>query len=159
MAKAKTYKYDLPALLKSIPYKNEKYYSNLSEEEQKAVSPLIAMRSLTGTTSAKQVFYINELVNPFVFNIGKHKELLIDLMTLCTFNAGSFRKNGKPLLKKLSNAPVSQSVIMEYFGYNSIKATDAIDLISKDDIISIAEEMGKDDKILKSIKKELKARK
>lgn len=158
MTKAKTYKFDLSALLKSIEYKDVDYYSNLSDEEKKSISPLVIMRAMTATTNAQKIYYINELVNPFVFSLRKHEKLLMKLMTLCSVGEGKFRKNSKPLTKKTSSTPKSVEVIKQYFGYNTIRSIESLVLIPDDVIIKIAEELGRTNGEIKEIKKELKKR-
>ena len=159
MAKPKQYKLDLfNTVLPNLSRKNEKFYTSLTEEETKEISPLILMRWLSGTNNARQVYFLNELVNPFVFTLPKHKELLVDLMTLCTSGHEQRYKFNKALSKKSSSTPKCVAIIMEIFNYNTVDALEVLPLISNDDILSFAEQLGRQPQEITAIKKELKSR-
>lgn len=158
MAKAKQYKLDLFGFLSNVSRKNEKFYKTLSEEEIKEVSPLIMMRWLSGTNDARQIYFLNELVNPFVFTLGKHKELLVGLMTLCSSGRDQRYKFPKAKSKKTSKTPKAVEVIKEFFSYNTIDALEVLSMISNDDILSFAEQLGRQPPEITAIKKELKTR-
>lgn len=155
---AKEYKLDLFNFLNNISRKNEKFYRTLSEEEIKEISPLIIMRWLSGTKDARQIYFLNELVNPFVFTLGNHKELLVDLMTLCTSGRQQRYNFNKAKTKKTTKAPKTVEVIKEYFQYNMIDALEVMPMLSNDDIISFAEQLGRQPPEITAIKKELKTR-
>lgn len=155
---AKQYKLDLFNFLNNISQKNEKFYKTLSDEEIKEISPLIMMRWLSGTKDARQIFFLNELVNPFVFNLSKHKELLIDLMTLCTTGRSQRYQFNKIKNKRTTRMPKVTVTIKEYFGYNTADALNVIPILSNEDILSFAEDLGKQKPEITIIKRELKTR-
>lgn len=150
------HKLNIFSVLGNINKKNTSFYSKLSDEEQKSLQPLVLMRWLTGTSDLRQIYFINELVNPFVFPLNKHKKLLVNLLSVCT--SGKFQKYKwiKKHSKKQSNYPVSVSVIKEYFNYSTKDAIECLPLLSKDAILSYAIELGKQKEDIKSIEKELK---
>jgi len=155
---AKEYKLDLFTYLNNLSRKNSKFYNSLSDDEKKEISPLIIMRWLSGTSDARQVFFLNELVNPFVFTLGKHKELLNQLMSLCT-SGKQYKYNFiKAKSKKTTSTPKSVEVIKEYFHYSTLEAMEALLLISNEDVLSFAEQLGKQPPEIATIKKELKTR-
>ena len=160
MAKPKQYKLDLfKTVLPNLSRKNEKFYKSLSEEEAKDISPYILMRWMSGTNDARQVYFLNELVNPFVFNLNKqHKELLVDLITLCASGREQRYKFNKTISKKTSSTPKCVEVVKEIFSYNTIDALETLPLISNDDILSFAEQLGRQPPEITVIKKELKSR-
>jgi hypothetical protein len=160
MAKPKQYKLDLfNTVLPNLSRKNEKFYKSLSEEEAKDIEPYILMRWMSGTNDARQVYFLNELVNPFVFNLNKkHKELLVDLITLCASGREQRYKFNKTISKKTSSTPKTIEVIKEIFSYNTIDALEVLPLISNDDILSFAEQLGRQAPEITVIKKELKSR-
>lgn len=156
---AKQYKLDLfKDVLPNLSRKNEKYYKTLTEEQAKEISPVVLMRWLSGTGDARQVYFLNELVNPFVFNLGKHKELLVDLLTLCTSGREQRYKFNKVKSKKTSKTPKSVEVIKDFFSYNTIDALEVMPMISNEDILSFAEQLGRQPPEISAIKKELKSR-
>lgn len=157
--KTPTRKLDLfKVVLPNISRKNSKFYGNLSEEEKKEFSPLVVMKFLSGTTNARQVFFLNELVNTFVFTLGKHKELLAHLMTICT--TGSCPRYTFPKAKgnKSPTMPNTIKVIMEYFKYSTKDAKSALVIITNAELLSLAEQLGRQPKEISEIKKELKKR-
>jgi len=155
---AKQYKLDLFNFLSNVSRKNEKFYKTLSEEEIKEISPLITMRWLSGTNDARQIYFLNELVNPFVFTLSKHKELLVDLMTLCGSGHDQRYKFIKAKSKKTSKTPKVVEVIKNFFDYNTVDAMEVLPMISNDDILSFAEQLGRQPPEIAAIKKELKTR-
>jgi len=156
---AKEYKLDLfKEVLPNISRKNEKYYKSLTEEQTKEITPLVLMRWLSGTNDARQIFMLNELVNPFVFTLGKHKELLVDLMTISTSGKSCRYKFNKVKSKKNTTTPKTTEVVKQYFNYNTVDALEILPILSDDDILSFAEELGTQPTEITAIKKELKAR-
>lgn len=158
MSEPKKHKLDIFQVLGRISSKDRGFYKNLNEEEQKVLQPLVVMRWMTGTRSAQQIYFLNELVNPFVFNMAKHKELLVDLMTICSPGKPQKYFWNKALSKKTSSMPKTVSIIREIFGYNTTQAMDVVSLLDDDTIISYAEQLGWQPDEIKVVAKELKAR-
>ena len=152
------YKLNIFDVLGKLSKNNSAFYDNLSEEEQKALQPLVVMRWLSGTSSMRQVFFLNELVNHLVFEFTDHKKLLVQLMSLCT--DGNFTKYQwkKMSAKNSSVMKVSIGVIQEYFKYTKLQAKDALTLLTDNDIIDYADQLGRQPDEIKIIKKELKTR-
>lgn len=147
-------KLDIFRVLKALDEKDVQFYQTLTDKQIKELQPFLVARWLTGTYNKRQVFLINELVNPFLFSLYKHKGLLWNLMTICT--------SGKPqryvwnkTLSKSSTFPNIVKIIQQYFGYSSRDAEKSIKLLSPDDIILIAEEMGWQDEDINKARKEL----
>ncbi len=153
---AKERKLDLFGFLDEISRKNTEYYGALDEDTQKEVAPFVIMRWLTGSTDARQIYFLNELVNPFVFALGKHKELLVHLMTMCSPGTNRRYKFIKVKTKKKSSKSVD--VVKRIFGYNTLDAMDAMKILKNDEILSFAEQLGLQKPELAVIKRELKTR-
>ncbi len=156
---AKQYKLDLFKLLNNVTQKNSKYYDSLPEEEVKEVAPVVMMRWLTGSNNPYQIYMLNELVNPFVFPLQKHKKLLVYLMTLCSGGAATRHKYIKAKGKNVTNTPKVVGVIKEYFDYSTKDSIEVLSLISNDDVISFAGELGRQKPEMTIIRKELRTRK
>ena len=158
MVSQRKHKLDIFKVLGRISSKDREFYGKLSEEEQKAIAPLVVMRWLSGTRSAQQIYFLNELVNPFVFSMHSHKDLLIKLMTIC--GPGRTQKYfwNKAQTKRTTSTPHIVGVIRDYFGYSSIEAMESLSLLDDDTILWYADELGRQPDEIKLIKKELKSR-
>ncbi|TFH09872.1 MAG: hypothetical protein E4H14_03645 [Candidatus Thorarchaeota archaeon] len=149
-------KLDIFRVLKQADLKNADFFEKLTEEEQKAFQPFLIQRWMSGTYSPRQIVFLNELVNPFAFSLANHKQLLWQLMTICT--------GGKPqryvwnkLPGKLSTAkPVSVSVIQQYLQCSERHAHEALNCLTGNDILNIAEKLGMQTEELAKIRKEHK---
>lgn len=154
---ATTRKLDIFAVLDALNAKNTTFYEKLTEEEVKAFVPLVVMRWMSGTPSAVQVYLINELLNPFVFALGNHKQLLWNLLIVC--NSGiKQRYVWNPLpSKKTTNAPNAVRLIKEYHSYNTEDAVNVLPLLTRSNLIEMAEELGWQADEIAKIKKEVKS--
>jgi hypothetical protein len=149
---------DLFSLLSRISTKKTDYYELLEDHEKKEFQPFVIMRWLTGTSDARQVFFMNELVNRFAFNLASHKSLLYKLMCVATSGKGQRYKWMKPASRKGASLTVCLQVIKQYYGYNTRQASDALMLLSNDALLGYAEELGMQKDDLSKLKKELKTR-
>ena len=147
------HKLDIFAVLAALDRKDVEFFTNLTPDEQKSIQPFVLMRWLTGTYNKRQVFLINEIVNPYVFNMNNDKELLWKLLTICTTGKPQRYVWNKPGLKG-SNNPTATKVVQQYFGYNSVDAAKSVKLLAHDDIVMMAEELGWQDEELNKLKKE-----
>ena len=154
----KTYKLDIFNVLNKISTKDRNFYSSLSDEEQKSIAPFVIMRWLSGTRDIRQIVFLNELVNPFVFEMSHHKSLIMDLLTISSSGKSQRYSWNKTHTRKSSKTPVSASVLREYYGYSSIQAEEALPLLTLLDVISLAEQLGRQSEDITVIKKELKDR-
>lgn len=143
---------DIFRVLKAADTKDTTFYSALEDEEKKQLQPFLVMRWLTGTYSKQQVFMINEVLNPYVFSLYQHKELLWKLSTICT-SGKSQRYVWNKIETKNVEHPISVMIIQEFMGYNSKDAVNVLKLLDPNDIVEMAEELGwQDDEINKSRK-------
>lgn len=152
------HKLNIFQVLEHISRKDIGYYKNLTDEEQKALMPLVVARWLSGTSSARQVYFINELVNPHLFTLHQHKELLYYLMTICAPGQKQRYFWNKTVSNKSTSTPITLSVVRQYFKYSTREALDVLPLLSNDDILQYADDLGRQTDELKQLKKELKSR-
>ena len=151
-----TYKLDIFATLDQINHKRPFFYENLTEEERKGFLPVVVMRWLSGTSSPLQVILLNEVVNPFVFSLVNHKDLLYKLMTVCAVKPQRYRwlkAGGRKHPHKHSI-----EVIKRHYQYSTQQASDVFSLLSNEDIVGFAEQQGLQKEDLTKIKTELKDR-
>lgn len=129
----------------------------MSEEEQKEFAPLVFQRWLSGSKNAGQISFLNEVVNPFVFDLSKHKELLYMLMTVCT--DGSFKKYTwqKAKGRAVPSMPTALDVVERMNPYlTRSQALDTLKLFSETDVLEMALELGCDKNETSKIKAEFK---
>lgn len=149
---------DIFGFLSKVNNKDRTCYSSLPEEERKTLAPLVIQRWLTGTSDAQQIYLLNEIVNPLIFDLNKHPDLLFQLMVACS--SGTRRRYAwkKAKSKKTTSMPTTVHVVSELFGYSKAEALEVIPILSDNDILDIANEVGTQPDELKKLKKELKGR-
>lgn len=145
---------EIKELIQQIKNKNYSYYNSLDDTQKKSISMYMVQIWLSRTCSKEQIIRYNSLLNPFVFNLSKHPQLLYFLSCVISKSERIYN-TWVPILKKESVNKVLL-LIQNNFGYNASKAMDAIKILSDDDIISIAEENGLQKDEITAIKKELK---
>lgn len=152
---AKEFALDIFHLLGQIDKKDTLFYSKLTDEQRKAYSPLVSMRWMSGTSDERQIIYLNELVNRFVFNMGDHKELLFKLQ--CAASSGTPRRYNW-MAAKTSGGKKNKGldIVMQYYDYGVREAKAAMQLLGNEDILLMAEELGFQKEELAKLKKELK---
>lgn len=152
-------KLDIFRVLKQADIKDTSFYTSLTQEEEKEFQPFLVTRWLSGTPSARQVFFINALVNPFVFvsHIQRnHKGLLWLLMTLVTSGKPQRYFWNKLPGKANTSKPVSTKLVAQAFCYSQNEAVDAIECLSGNDVLDLAEETGLQAEETAKIRKEYK---
>jgi hypothetical protein len=147
-------KLDIFRVLNALNNKDVEFFNNLTEGEQKAFQPFLVMRWMSGTLDARQVYFINELVNPYAFSLASHKALIWDLLIVCNSGKSQRYTWNKLPASATSSQPVSARVVSQYFKYSIKDANDALKSLSKHDILDIAEDLGFQPDELAKIKKE-----
>jgi hypothetical protein len=144
---------DLFTFLAKISVGDHKYVSAISDEDKKSLPPLVVMRWLTGTTDEKQIRYLNHFVNPMVFNLSGHSDLLYKMMmSSCT---GSSRKySWIKRNKKTERSPMAIEVIKAYHSCSTREARSYLPLMTKDNLREMSEALGYDNDQLKKLAKE-----
>jgi hypothetical protein len=150
------HKLDIFRVLKQADLKNAEFYEKLTEEEQKAFQPFLATRWLSGTYSARQVFFLNEIVNQLTFSLAPHKNLLWKLLTICTSGKPQRYVWNKLPSKVAVSRPVSTKMVADYYGYSKRDAQDALECLSGNDVLDIAESLGVQAEDLSKVRKEYK---
>jgi len=149
----KTYKFDIFDILKRISLKSRSF----SEEEEKAMQPIVIMRWLSGTKSERQIYLLNQTVNKYIFDFYHHKQLLINLMSIST--NGKYQKYN--WLKRTKEAPKTKhmiTVVSEYYNYSSRRCSEVLPILDDDTFIELANDLGKTKEFIRDLKKELKTR-
>jgi len=149
---------DIFYLLSEIDKKNYSLWENFTEEQKKAFSPLVVMRWMGGMLDPVQLIFLNEIVNPVVFNLGSdHKEFLLKLLTVCS-NGKSKRYswiNYKVTSGK--NKKLAIGLISEHYRIPLREAEDSLKLFTSEEILELAEQHGFQKDELAALKKESKS--
>ena len=150
-----THKLDIFDVLRKISNSNMEYWNSLEEEQQKAFASVVILRWLSSNNKF-EIFMLNSLVNRYVFDLGKHKELLYNLMTICTIPNSRYswiKRQAKDV-----KFPKSTKAVSEYLGYSIKETKNAIVLYNNEEILEICKELGYQKKDITDIKRELKVR-
>jgi len=150
-------KLDIFRVLNAANAKDSKFYNELAADEQKAFQPLIVARWMSGTSNAGQIYFLNEFVNPYTFSLYKHPELLWKLTTVASAGKKQRYLWNKAPNKRETGRPNAVRCVAEYFGYSSSHAADAMNILTRTQIIEMAELMGWQQEEIAKIRRELKA--
>lgn len=152
-------KLDIFRVLDAVNAKDVALFEKLTEDEAKAFVPFVVTRWMSGTSNAGQVYLINEFLNPYVFSLGSHKQLLWYLMTIC--NVGKKQRYAwNPLPgKKNTSKPTATRVIKEYYNYSTTDAVEVLPMLTREDLLSMAEDLGWQPDEVSKLKKEVKSNK
>lgn len=153
----KAYSLDIFTLLEQINNKDYFFYEELTDEERKGFVPLLTMRWLSGTDEPAQIVLLNEVVNPYVFSLHNHRNLLYKLLTICAVKPQKYKwiKNQSKNSNKLKHVV---ALLCKHYNYSSRRVLEIINFLSNEQILQIAEQHGLQQNEIQEIKKELKYR-
>jgi hypothetical protein len=158
----KAFKLDIFSILSRLNKSELDLWNTLSEEEQKGFSAYVITRWMSGTKDAYQLTIIDEFVNNHLFNLGTkdgfkidHTELFCKLLACCGLN-DSRRFVWKPESKKSGKmSSMALDIVKEYYDFSEREAKQSLPLLSSEDVIQLAEELGYQVDEIKKLKKEL----
>lgn len=145
---------DIFRVLDALNRRDIEFYSKLTEEEQKAFQPFLVMRWMSGTSDARQVYFINHFANPYVFALPNHKELLWYLLVVASSGRSQRYVWNKLPARASSPKPLSAKVVAQVFKYSMNDASEAVHVLSKNDILDMATDLGMQSDEISKIKKE-----
>jgi hypothetical protein len=149
-------KLDVFRVLKAADAKNASFFGTLTEDEKKELQPFLVMRWMSGSGNAAQVYLINEFVNPYAFSLTNHKELLWQLLTVANVGKNQRYVWNKLPGKQSSSRPTAVKVVAQYYGYNTKEAQKVLDVLTREDVVELAEELGFQPDDITKLKRELK---
>lgn len=148
-------KLDIFTVLGNITKGNVDYIDSLSDEEVKAFQAYVVQLWLKGANNyhAERMVLMNEVSNPYVFSLGRHPKLIYKLFCVAHgFNDGARftfnRKRGKTANRSLS-------VVMNAYDYTQQKAQEALSILTNDDLLALAKDLGYDQKEMRELEKEI----
>ena len=146
-------KFDLFSFLDKLNHRDFNAYTELSAEDKKAVSPLVVMRWLSGTSDPAQLLMLNEYVNKYVFNLGTEKELLFKLMAACC--SGGVRRVSWIKGPSAPKNTLSADVVRKTYECSTREAVSYLEVLTELDIMNMAEDLGWSKEELKKLKLEI----
>ena len=146
--------FDLFEGLSKLSSRDLQWYDTLSPEDQKAASPFVMARWMTGTSDQAQLIRINTFVNPYGFSLGQEKPLLFKLLAAsATGKSKRYQWLKSPGAK--SATKLKLEVIKQFYEVSTREATTYASDIAAADIMEMAEELGWEQDEMKKLKKEV----
>lgn len=144
----------LKDIMAAIDKKDRGFYNRLNDEQKKAFSAWMMMRycsSVQGRDAANYIFMTNELVNYQFMEVSKHPELQWLLLSACGTGKIQFHPYLKPPNARKKKNKVFEFVYSIFPHMKSEDINNFIDLNTKEDLKTLAEQHGHDDKTIKEI--------
>lgn len=145
-------------ILVRIDVKDQSFYDDLPESVQKAEHPLVLMKWMAGSNDAMKVVLLNEIVNPYVFNLHKHKPLVMKLLTACASGKRTRYKWTKLKKAGTTKYPTLTDIVMRAFGYSSQRAVETLPLLTGEQLTEYAMDLGFQNIEMRNVRKEIKQR-
>lgn len=127
--------------------------SQLSEAEKKKLSPVVLIKWLASTPDKEHLLNLNAIVNPLIFGLYKHQDLLFKLMMACSnskYKKYKWIKTGN-INSKHDNI---LSVISQYYNCSKTEADSYYKTLNNSDILEMCSELNLDITQIEKIKKE-----
>lgn len=149
-----TNKLDIWELLPKIDAGDREFLATASEEQRKGFAPIVVLRWLSGGKNPTQLLNLNNVVNPTVFSLYKHPDLLYRLMVAATPPG---KKNYEWIkVKKKEKNTRRVDVVKRFLDVPSRQAKEYAVLYSDDEIVEMSESLGDPADVIKLLKSELK---
>lgn len=149
--KTKTkYKINIFDLLRRADAGEIDYYDSLTEEEKKGFQPWLVQRWI----SSKKLQLTNEITNPLIGNIPPE----LSWRLFCAIGVSGTKGYKFPITGRASTlkSDILLGLIAQHYRISRKLAKEYLPLLSKDDIINIAEAEGLDNGEIKKIRERLK---
>jgi len=128
-------------------------WTQLDEQEQRGLAPLVAMRWMSGTSDARQIMLLNEFVNPVVFSLGAHPHLLCQLLQVCSSRVP--KRYYWQAVKSRQRRPTASAIVAEYWEMSAREVALLDPFPSNQEILQMADELGIDQDRAARLKREL----
>ncbi len=166
MAKERKFKLDVFKLLAALDKRDFKFYSQLSDEEKKGFTGIVAMRWLSSVSDKNRdmceyhIQMVNDGANKHFWNseMIKHPELQYLSLAVCGIGAKQHHQWIKGPARKKKNKVLS--MLAEFCPAANIEELEMLfDINDLDGLVEIAKMMGYQDDQIKDLKKEIKVMK
>ena len=155
MAEKKQRALDIFQLLGEVDKKKYDIWDKLTDEQKKEFSALITMRWMAGTTDARQIIFLNEIVNLAVFSLPEHKQFLLELLTVCSSGSSKRYSWVNYKLTAGSKKKIAVQLVADHYNLSLKEAEDSVLNFSPEELMELAEIQGFQKEDLKNLKKEL----
>lgn len=149
-------KLDIFRVLNAANDKQREFYDELTEDERKAMQPVLVMRWMSGTQNPLQLLLINECLNQYVFPLYRDKQLLWNLLVASNVGKKQRYTWNKLPAKVDPSRPTCVKVLQQYYHYSTKEAIQALRLLTREDVLILAEALGYQQEDISKIKKEIK---
>jgi hypothetical protein len=151
---AKESSIDIFWLLGQLDRKNFNVWDELTEQQRKDVQPYVILRWLAGCTEPEQQVKLGEIAAACVFDLGKHPDLMLRVLTACTTGGTKrYRWQNPKGQQKVSSKAIS--LISQVYNCNERHAREYLPLFSVDELLALGEHQGLQPDELKELKKSL----
>lgn len=148
---------DIFGVLNNIRKHNIDFFDTLNEQQVKEFQPFVIMRWLAGSTNPNEINLLNEIVNSAVFTFGaSDKKLLYYLLSISMIDSSARNKFIKPSQRTTATEEVK--LLQQYYHYSAREAREAAGVLSTDELLELAEDLGYEKDQLKKLKNELSKR-
>jgi hypothetical protein len=138
---------------KNIDKNGLKFFNQLTQQEKGSVHPLVVMRWMSGCNSKDQILLLNSLVNPFVYKLHKHSDLLIKNLMVCS--TGEKRYQWLKRSGKVPKFPKTTNILCDHFNASIEEVQNYLKMTKTESIIECIDDLGLQSDEMKEIKKEL----
>ena len=152
---AKDKKLDLfKEVLPNIDLRNKEYYSQLSDDQKKEISPYVLMRFVSSVKQQSLVDHhlimVNEIVNREFSSLSKHPELQWKLLCLCGIGTKQFHPWIAPG-KKQTKSKLQQALseLKPHYKRDEIELLEQV--MTKEDKVELFQSAGYTDKEIKEL--------
>lgn len=152
MTMSKQYTLNIFDVLKEIDRGNMSYYDSLPDEKKKGFVPVVTHQWLLGHPSKDRLQLLDCLVNTQLFTHYSMPNLMYKLMV--SASDGKIKKYKYTKIKRKKVTPsIRLELISKYYRCGLREANEYNALMTVDDVIEIAEELGEDKATIRKLKK------
>ena len=148
---AAEHKLDLFWLLGELNKKNYGIWDTLNDEQKKELSLYTLTMWLACTNDFEQLYDLGTIASTYVYDIAKHPQLLLLILTACTTK--SFKRYNWLAPKK--SKPAAVSLIADVYKMSLSQAKSILPLFTSEEILDLAKYQGWQPDEIKQLKKSL----
>ena len=123
--------------LKKIDQRQEDYYDNMMETDQKQLHPLVMTRWMSGTSDPAVIQMLNLTNNRYNFHLANHKQLLMRMLLISA--SGQSRRYQWLSKAKEQSQTRSIKAIRAYYDCSQREAEMYIKMHTMEEIVEMAE--------------------
>jgi hypothetical protein len=137
----KKHRLDIFRVLNAIDKNDMHFYDNLTDDEKKSFQPVVVHQWLLGHSSRNRLQVLDGLVNTQLYNFYSFPKALYLLMVVSSDGKIKRYKYLKKKNKKTKTS-IEIDIIKRYYKCGTTDAIEILELLTNDDLIDIAEDLG-----------------